>query len=47
MLDLKAEREEETEIIEQINVELEKIILAAPEELPPTYSINEKEQESE
>jgi len=45
MLDLEEERTEETQIIEDINVELEKIILAAPEELPPTYSIQNKSPE--
>jgi hypothetical protein len=45
MLDLADERKEETEIIEDINKELEKIILAAPEELPPTYSIQNQSPE--
>jgi len=40
MQDLEAERTEETEIIVQISAELEKMILAAPEELPPTYNSN-------
>lgn len=47
MLDLEEERTEETQIIEDINVELEKIILAAPEELPPTYSIQNKSPEDQ
>jgi hypothetical protein len=38
MQDLEAERTEETGIIEDINAELEKMILAAPEELVPAYS---------
>lgn len=39
MQDLEAERTEETQIIVDISAELEKMILAAPEELVPTYSI--------
>lgn len=38
MQDLEAERTEETQIIVDISAELEKMILAAPEELLPTYS---------
>jgi len=39
MQDLEAERTEETQIIVDISAELEKMILAAPEDLVPTYSI--------
>ena len=48
MLDLEEERTEETAIIVNICDELEKMILSAPEELPPTYtSIQSKSPDEE
>lgn len=47
MLDLADERTEETQIIVDISAELEKMILAAPEDLVPTYSIQNTSPEEQ